>query len=115
MTAKVDPRHARLTVIARTISDHALAELARHERECRVTRAHLTALEPVATLQPVVPFSVLATAALHHERWAEPQRIRLNEQLARQTVARIQAEELARQAFGRAQVLKRLIGTARQR
>lgn len=98
----------RLAAIAALIRDQHQAAVARHAAACARTRGLLVDLDaPMPTLSEL-PMPALETAAIQHTIWSRPQRIRLNERLALQTAARLNAEAELRNAFGRALALARL-------
>lgn len=97
---------ARLAVVAGLLRDHRLEELrlARQRREA--TQARLAALV-AGKAEGVSPVAAAQTALLY-QRWVDKARVEINLQLARDTVAWLEAQTGARAAFGRAQVLENL-------
>ncbi len=91
------------------ILDLKLAELRRASRARDESRARLADLE-AAPVETDLPLTVSAQAGLLYERWAEARRAEINLTLARQTATWIDARTAARNAFGRAQVLRKLAG-----
>lgn len=107
-----DPEHrrlARLAELAGLVRDARLADLSRHVQAMAETRDRLSALSVPMPADPDLPLHRIELAALQHDRWAAPRRMMLNERLALQAAARIEAESKARAAFGRALVLGRLV------
>lgn len=115
MTTSDHTRLQQLARLAHLVSDRALATLAERRHACQISRDHLAALTAPMPASPELPAAPLAMAALRHQCWAEPQRARLNLQLANQMVAQIIAEQTARQAFGRAAALDQLVRATRRR
>ena len=96
---------ARLEQLANLQLDSRLAILqaaARAKLESETRLAGLAAPPP-----PAAQVSEIAgaLAALSYQRWADARRAELNMQLARQTVAWIEARDDARTAFGKKQAL----------
>jgi len=96
----------RLAQIARAGLDRDLAALkvAADRREVLVHR--LAGLDPAiaTTLDPVTAARVAAT----HQIWADARRADINMALARSTAEWLERQDIAREAFGRWQVLSRL-------
>lgn len=108
MTDKTLIRLGKLSRIADLVKDAALGDLARASQACSETRQRLQALEPSPPAETSLPLGALENAALLHERWAEPRRRRLLEELALQTARRLDCEAVARRALGRADVVHKL-------
>jgi hypothetical protein len=108
-----DDRMHRLAVLAGVMRDAALVTVAREAQACAVLRARLVALEASLPPDPVVDPAALEAAALRHAQWAAGRRRQLNEQLALAKAAHLQAQEKARIAFARAQVLDGLVRRSR--
>lgn len=83
----------------------ALQAAARAKQDCEAQLAGLSAIpEPQADLAGVAS----QLASLQYQRWADVRRSELNQQLARRTVALIEARDSAREAFGKKQILTAL-------
>ena len=106
-------RLERLASLAGLVRDAALADLSREVQACADLRLRIAALDTVRPAEPVVDLAAMEGAVLRHERWAASRRRLLNEQLALRTAARLELEARARAAFGRAQVLDRLLRDSR--
>ncbi len=104
----MSPRTLRpLVEISRLMLDHRLAALTRAAAAREESKARLAGLsQPPGTTD--LPLAVAAQAGLLYERWAEARRAEINLTLARQTAEWIEARDAARQAFGRADALRRL-------
>ncbi len=104
----MSPRTLRpLLDISRLMLEHRLAELTRAAAAREESKARLAGLsQPSAGTD--LPLAVAAQASLLYERWAEARRAEINLTLARQTAEWIEARDAARQAFGRADALRRL-------
>lgn len=100
------PELDRLAALARMVSQARLAELERAVRARDKSRKKLAALN--RPLPEGADPLALAPVALRHDRWAEARRREINLVLARQTATWLQALEVARGAFGRAEVLRKL-------
>lgn len=98
----------KMAKIAVLLKETALADLASAAQACEATRLKLQGLEAPLPQESPLPISVLESAALLHRRWSEPRRMRLNEQLALEMAARLEAEAKARKALGRAEVIAKL-------
>lgn len=98
----------RMARIADLLKEAALADLARAALACEATRLKLQGLEAPLPKDSPLPMPVLESAALLYRRWSEPRRMRLHEQLALETAARLEAEAKARKALGRAEVIAKL-------
>jgi hypothetical protein len=95
----------RLEQVAGLLFDTRLAELQKAARARADTEARMAAL-----VMPAVPEGALSQvaaelAALGYQRWADLRRAELNQTLARQTAAWIDARDEARLAFGKTQAL----------
>jgi len=87
--------------------DHKLAALTRAAAARDESKTRLAGLSrPLAETD--LPLAAAAQAGLLYEHWAEARRAEINLTLARQTVEWIRARDAARQAFGRADALRRL-------
>jgi hypothetical protein len=96
-----------LVTVSQLLLDLKLAELSRTTQACAESRERLAGLAaPVPDSD--LPVAAMAQAALLYDRWAEARRAEINLKLARQTVEWIEARNQARQAFGRAEALRRL-------
>lgn len=104
----MSPRTLRpLVEISQLMLDHKLAALTRAAAAREESRTRLAGLSrPLAETD--LPLSAAAQAGLLYERWAEARRAEINLTLARQTAEWIEARDAARQAFGRADALRRL-------
>ena len=104
----MSPRTLRpLVEISQLMLDHKLAALTRAAAAREESRTRLAGLSrPLAETD--LPLAAAAQAGLLYERWAEARRAEINLTLARQTVEWIEARDAARQAFGRADALRRL-------
>ena len=100
-------RIARLAELAALVSDAELARLAAAQAAVAQTGERLSVLKP-ALVGSDSALSAVALAGVHlrYERWAEARRQEINRQLARDMAQMIKARESARQAFGRAAVLR---------
>jgi len=96
-----------LVEISRLMLDHKLAALTRATSARDESRARLAGLA-LPPAQTDLPLAAAAQAGLLYERWAEARRAEINLTLARQTGEWIEARDAARQAFGRADALRRL-------
>jgi hypothetical protein len=83
----------------------ALQAAARAKQDCE---AQLAGLSLIPEPQPDLAGVAAQLAGLQYQRWAETRRAELNQQLARRTVALIEARDAAREAFGKKQVLAAL-------
>lgn len=101
-------RLKKLREVAQMMSDLGLERLAVRAQACERTRVQIAALEANCHAQEGTDPLKAAELRLRHRQWAAPRRMQLNEQLARQTAERLRAEEEARKAFGRAEVLAKL-------
>lgn len=115
MSDKTLKRLEKLSTIAELVKDAALGDLARAVQLCEATRRNLRALEAPMPPDALLPLPVLESAALMHQRWSEPRRRRLLEDLALQTAKRIECEAIARRALGRAEVISQLRQAQRDR
>jgi hypothetical protein len=97
----------RLLVLAGLQRDGALDGLRRARMAREATQAQLAALAagPAEGISPVAA----AQSALIYQGWADRRRLEINLQLARDTAAWLEAQAAARQAFGRAQALDRIV------
>ena len=90
------------------ILDGRLSEL----RRCAAARdeslAQISGLETAPAAAGDLEGTSAQLAALNYQRWAEGRRRELNQVLARQTAAWIDATDAAREAFGRNEALKTL-------
>jgi hypothetical protein len=104
----MSPRTLRpLVEISRLMLDHKLAALTRAVSAREESKARLAGLSrPPAETD--LPLAAAAQARVLYERWAEARRAEINLTLARQTAEWIEARDAARQAFGRADALRRL-------
>ena len=104
----MSPRTLRpLVEISQLMLDHKLAALTRAAAAREESRTRLAGLSrPLAETD--LPLAAAAQAGLLYERWAEARRAEINLTLARQTAEWIEARDAARQAFGRADALRRL-------
>lgn len=105
---KPDPRLASMAKIAKLQRDLALSEVARHANRCEMLRNRLDALCVRPDDGVDLAFPVIAEVALRYERWADRRRAALNTELARSLSDLMTAQDKARLAFGRAQVLRKL-------
>ena len=96
----------RLAALAQMVSQARLAELERAARARAESRARLDALN--RPLPEGADPLAMAPVALRYNRWAEARRREINLTLARQTAAWLDALDVARDAFGRAEALRRL-------
>lgn len=98
-------RHAQLSLLAGLIRDRELARLG------RLARARQDMAARIAKLSTRVEISddpALNAARLAHARWAEQQRIRLNQTLASQSAAVAEQKPRAARALGRTLALQKL-------
>lgn len=103
-----DPRLAALAAIADLQRDIALSEVARHASRCDMLRSRLEGLRAPAVEGGDLEFKVLAEVSLRYEGWADQRRATLNSDLARSLSELMIAQDKARLAFGRANVLRHL-------
>lgn len=94
----------RLRKIADLLLDARLAEVQAADRARRESLSHLADLQ----VPPVADDPASVRVALRYEQWADARRVTINGTLARQTADWLEAQDRARVAFGRAQVLKKL-------
>ncbi|MDB6452481.1 hypothetical protein [Falsirhodobacter sp. 20TX0035] len=94
----------RLKKIADLILDTKLAEVQAADRARRESLGHLDSLQ----VPMVIEDPASARVALRYEQWADARRAEINVTLARQTAEWLEAQDRARLAFGRAQVLRKL-------
>lgn len=96
----------RLSELTGLILDLRLSELraAAHARQESLNRLADLAVTPTGGVSPLAA----ARADLLYQRWADHRRAEINPVLARQTAEWMEAQDLARQAFGRAEVLRAL-------
>lgn len=76
-------------------------------------RARQESLDRLAGLSEAMPPNDLPSVAAHraevrYQAWADARRTEINQLLARQTARMLEDRDIARQAFGRAQVLRAL-------
>lgn len=92
--------------IAGLILDARLAEVQAAQRARNESLGHLEALRvpPAPAEDPLTA----ARVALRYDQWADARRAEINVTLARQTAAWMEAQDSARTAFARAEVLRRL-------
>lgn len=100
-----------------------LADMAAMLREAEMTRLSAAAARrdkaraDLAAHDATAPddqdFASAAPVAARHERWRVMRRGQLNQALARETVAWLEARDRLARAFGRADVLHRLAATRR--
>ena len=104
----MSPRTLRpLVEISQLMLDQKLAALTRAASAREESKARLAELsQPPAETD--LPLAAAAQAGLLYARWAEARRAEINLTLARQTAEWIEARDAARQAFGRADALRRL-------
>lgn len=97
---------ARLAELAGLLRDRKLDELRAARLQREATQARLAALVsgPAEGVSPLAA----AQSALLYQRWVDGRRAEINLQLARDTAAWLAAQDAARAAFGRAQVMDRL-------
>ena len=103
MTKTVQLR--RLEQVAGLLFDCRLTDLQCAARARLETEARLAGLATPATLIGELPQVAAEIAALNYQRWADARRAELNQTLARQTAAWIDARDAARLAFGKTQAL----------
>jgi hypothetical protein len=92
---------SKLAALAELVLDSRLSALqaaARAKHECE---AQLSALSLVPQGQSDLEGMTAQLASLNYQRWADARRAELNQQLARRTVALIEARDAAREAFGK--------------
>ena len=99
----------KLAELADVLLDHRLALL----RQTADAKLHSErALEGLATEEKAQPQDMVgasaALASLAYARWADARRAEINLVLARQTHEWLDARESARNAFGRAEALRKL-------
>jgi hypothetical protein len=102
---------AALCRVAGLIRDLRLTDLAQANAERQASVELLAGLEPM----PAVGLDVIAEAqaAVRYQIWADQRRAEIEAVLQRQTKAVDDATNVARQAFGRAEVLRALSAKAR--
>jgi hypothetical protein len=93
----------RLAVLAGLLRDRKLDDLRAARLQREATQGRLAAL--VAGPAEGLSHVAAAQSALLYQRWVDGKRSEINQQLARDTAAWIEAQAAARAAFGRAQVL----------
>lgn len=98
--------HARLAVLSSLILDQHLAKLqaCAVERNASLQRLRDLAPKPAHQLNEIA----LATTLLRYEGWADARRSEINQTLARQTAAWLEARTRAETAFGRSEVLRKI-------
>lgn len=106
-------RVQRLAMLAGMMRDAALQGVAQEAQAMALLRSRLAALEAPRPADPVIDPAALEASVLRHTQWADGRRRLLNEQLALRMAAHLQAQEKARVAFARAQVLERLVRKGR--
>ncbi len=99
---------ARLSTISALILDGRLSELRRCAAARDETITQIAGLQQDSAHCDEFEGAAAQLAALNYQRWAEVRRRELNQNLARQTAAWIDATEAARTAFGRNEALKTL-------
>ena len=99
---------ARLETIATLILDGRLSELRRCASAREESLAQIAGLQKDPAPAEDLEGAAAQLAALSYQRWAEGRRLELNQVLARQTAAWIDATDAAREAFGRNEALKTL-------
>jgi hypothetical protein len=97
----------RLTDIASILLDQRLAKLQACAAERNMSLRQLQGLAPKASEgdDPIAQ----AMTLMRYETWADTRRREINLSLARQTAAWLEARAEAKGAFGRADVLKRIV------
>lgn len=96
----------RLSELTGLILDLRLSKL---RAAARARQESLDRLAGLATsLAGGLPPLAAARADLLYQRWADHRRAEINPVLARQTAEWMEAQDLARQAFGRAEALRSL-------
>lgn len=98
--------HSRLTAVSNLILDQHLARLqaCAAERNASLQRLRDLAPKPAHQLDEIP----LATTLLRYESWADARRSEINQTLARQTAAWLEARMRAETAFGRSEVLRKI-------
>ncbi|WP_045387709.1 hypothetical protein [Falsirhodobacter sp. alg1] len=97
----------RLHQIAQLLLDTKLAEVQRTAKVRETSLSHLAALKTAP--QNAGPDVLLEIqTVLRYERWADVRRAEINARLAQQTADWMEAQDNARMAFGRAEVLRKL-------
>ena len=103
----------RLRPLCRLLPDAALARLAAQRQAEAALRRQLAGLDaplpPATELRP----GALDTAQIRYGHWAGPRRMEINEALARQIVARMNAETAARRALGRSMAMEGIAAARR--
>lgn len=99
---------ARLHSIAGLVLDVKLAGLRNIARARDETVTRLAGLTPAAMILEDRGGVADVLAAIAYQRWADARRAELNQTLARQTAAWMDARDNARTAFGKADVLQSL-------
>lgn len=94
----------RLRQISGLILDLRLSELhdAARARAQSLERLAALAVPQASDLPPIAA----AQAGLRYQRWADLRRAEINTQLARETAVWLEAQAVARQAFGQSQALE---------
>lgn len=97
---------SRLTALSTLILDQHLAKLQAATAAKNMSLQRLQDLAPMQSegLDPIVS----ATTLMRYEHWADSKRREINMVLARQTVTWLEARKASQDAFGRADVLKRI-------
>ena len=107
MTQKDDL--AKMRLISDLMLETRLAKLTAAAQAKQQSEEQLLGLAPTSyptdRIQPVAA----QLAALNYQRWAESRRAEINLVLARQTAEWIDARDAARTAFGRAEVVGKLL------
>lgn len=99
---------AKLQVLAGLMLDHRLAGLQTAARAKAQSEAALAGLARPAEVEGLEG-AAGALAGLQYQRWAEARRAEINLTLARQTRDWLEAQDSAREAFGKAEALKGLV------
>lgn len=97
-----------LKQIADLLSERDIARLSKAQNQKAQTEGLLRALDQ--THEPTnLALAASAKVVERYGHWTSNRRIALNQQLARDTAAWLGARDAAQQAFGRAEVLKKLL------
>ncbi len=103
------PKIAALQRITDMVFDARLAQVRTAAAHRAHTLAQLAALQPQTAQLGDGQDVGDALAALHYQAWAEARRAQLRQQLALQTAQWMDAQDAARQAFGKANAMGEIL------
>lgn len=117
MTAPVSKAQqlVNLRLFSQLLLDARLSSLNSAARACRQSEARLAGLTVPDAKAGTLPEIASARAALNYQRWADTRRVEINLALSRQMSALIEAQNAAREAFGRVEALNALWQREKQR